>query len=109
MIAFAHVAHIDRHIVVTATIDGNGTVIETRATGQLMLAKSAMKNLRLWTFERRHSPWEQSIVYDHRVEGTATCDVSPSLVTFDLPDHMTIIANPVQTCDRVVTVPKRSD
>ena len=49
MIAFARVAHIDGHIVVTATIDGNGTVIETRATGQPMLAKSARKNFRLWT------------------------------------------------------------
>ena len=106
----AHLAHIDGHIVVTAAIDANGAVIETRATGQPMLAKSAMENLRHWTFEKpRRSPWEQSIVYDYRLEGVGGCDVSGSFVIFDFPGHVTIVARPVETCDPISTIPKPGD
>ena len=106
----AHVAHLEGHIVITATIDDNGRVVKTSATGQPLLANLAMKNLRSWMFEKpRHLPWEQTIVYDYRLEGTASCEVSPSLVTFDLPDRVTIVANPVQTCDPSVTMSKRRD
>lgn len=102
--------YLDGHIVVTAVIDANGAVIETRATGQPILAKIAMQNLRRWTFEKpRHSPWEQTIVYDYRLEGPASCHVSPSLVTFDLPDRVTIVTNRVHECDPSVTIPKRRD
>ena len=106
----AQIAHIDGHIVITATIDADGSVIETRTTGQPILARSATANLKRWTFEKpRHLPWEQTIIYDYKLEGTASCEVSPSLVTFDSPDRVTIVANPVQTCDPSVTISKRRD
>ncbi len=103
----ANFAHLEGEIQVKVTIDANGNVVDAHATGQPMLAAVATRNARLWTFARPiHSPFEQTLIYEYKAEGSGDCEIQPAKVSFDLPNRVTITAQPVYTCDPAVTIVK---
>jgi hypothetical protein len=101
----AHVAHIMGKVVVQATIDASGNVIDATASGQPMLAKFAIENIRRWTFERpKHAPMQQAVLYDYELEDSEECEISPTRVSFDLPGRVVIAARTVTICDPIAVV-----
>lgn len=90
--------------MLSVTIDVDGHVIEAKATNRgnwvPLLGKSAIDNVRRWTFARPPTAgYREKIVYDYEfdpslplADGTSS---SPAItkVTFDLPDRVTIVSN----------------
>ena len=104
----AQLAHIEGSIVVKATIDADGNVTDAKPEGQPMLGRYAATNLRLWRFEKpKRAPFRESITYDYRFEGPGQCEALPAKVTFDLPDRVEVVAEPVHTCDPTAAIGKR--
>jgi hypothetical protein len=104
----ANLAHIQGEILVKVTVNADGNVEDAHATGVPMLAAVAATNARLWTFEKpRHAPFEETLVYEYKMEGTGGCEIEPARVSFDFPNRVNIIAQPVHTCDPSVTIVKK--
>jgi hypothetical protein len=103
----AHMANIYGEVIVTATVDASGNVVDAHASGPPMLTDFGVKNIRSWTFEKpKHAPFEQRFTYQFKLEGEPECGVSASKVNMDLPDRATIIATPFRFCDYAPTARK---
>lgn len=100
----AKTAHVSGTVVMTLTIDADGKVSDVKVTNHderfaKLLGVGAVANVRLWTFSKPQSaPFKQSITYDFRLDDKlplAGVNDNPdvTLVTYDLPDRVTIRAN----------------
>lgn len=105
----ANIVHIQGEVLARVIIDATGNVTGVQLTGPPLLFKGVEANIRSWTFENpKHLPTNQSIIYEFRIEGSPDCAILPSSVSFDLPDHVNVVAHPVHTCDPVVAIQKKS-
>jgi TonB family protein len=100
----ARTAHVSGIVVLTLTIDADGKVSDVKVTNEderfvKLLERSAVDNIRLWTFTKPQSaPSKQNVTYDFKLDETlplAGVNNYPlvTLVTYDLPDRVTIRAN----------------
>jgi TonB family protein len=91
-------------VVLTLALDAEGKVESVEATTEdprllkvPVLQKSAVENIKHWTFAKPPSiPFTQVISYDYEFDASLPGDdgANPiSKVTFDLPDRVTILAN----------------
>ena len=103
--AFARVTNLTGQVSLVLTVDADGTVIGVKASTEVnvpkesaILEESAVANIRTWTFAKPlHAPYNQTIVYEYQLGNTK--QTSDARVTFDLPNHVTIVsaAAPVET------------
>jgi TonB family protein len=97
--AIAQTAHVSGIVTLTLTIDAEGNVKDARASSKVsslslsyLLERPALANVRHWTFAKPPSaPYEQTIVYDFRLDGSAR---NGTFVSFDLPDRVTVWSEP---------------
>jgi len=97
--AIAHTAHVSGIVTLRLTIDAEGNVKDARASSRInppgaarLLELSAITNVRHWTFVKPPSaPYEETIVYDYQIDDSGHHGIT---VSFDLPDHVTIWAEP---------------
>jgi TonB family protein len=100
----ARTAHVSGIVVLTLTIDADGKVSDVKATNEderfVKLERNAVDNIRLWTFAKPQSaPSKQNVTYDFQLDdklplaGGVNNYPLVTLVTYDLPDHVTIRAN----------------
>ncbi|MGA2509289.1 MAG: energy transducer TonB [Candidatus Acidiferrales bacterium] len=96
----ARTANITGTVVVLVTIDSDGKVTDAQVTGNhkwVLLERSAVDNIRLWTFAKPPSaPYTETIAYDYELDPSLPGDDGRSPITrvnFDLPDRVTILAN----------------
>jgi TonB family protein len=102
--AIARTAHVSGIVALTLTIDADGKVSDVKVTNEderfvKLLERSAVDNIRLWTFTKPQSaPSKQNVTYDFQLDDKlplAGVNNYPlvTLVTYDLPDRVTIRAN----------------
>lgn len=102
--AIARTAHISGVVVLTLTVDADGKVSDVKVTNEderfvKLLERGAVENIRLWTFAKPQSaPFKQDITYDFQLDDKlplAGVNDYPNvtLVSYDLPDRVTIRAN----------------
>jgi TonB family protein len=102
--AIARTAHVSGIVALTLTIDADGNVSDVKVTNEderfvKLLERSAVDNIRLWTFTKPQSaPFKQNVTYDFQLDDKlplAGVNNYPlvTLVTYDLPDRVTIRAN----------------
>jgi len=91
----AHAVHVTGTVTLALTIDAEGKVSDVKAkTLSPLLERSTLDNIREWTFEKPlAAPFMQTIVYDYRIDQSGKANGTK--VTFDLPDHVTITAEPL--------------
>jgi len=100
----ARLARISGQVALTLVLDGEGKVESVEATAENprlvktpLLQESAVENIKHWTFAKPQSiPFKQVIIYDYEFDNSLPGDngANPiTKVTFDLPDHVTILAN----------------
>jgi TonB family protein len=100
----ARTAHISGVVALMLTIDADGRVSDVKITNEderfvKLLARSAVDNIRHWTFTKPQSaPAKQNVTYDFQLDDklpVAGADNYPQVtfVTYDLPDRITIRAN----------------
>jgi TonB family protein len=100
----ARTAHVSGTVVLTLTINADGKVSDVKVTNEdepsvSLLKRSAVDNIRLWTFTKPQSaPFKQNVTYDFQLDDKlplAGLNNYPlvTLVTYDLPDRVTIRAN----------------
>jgi TonB family protein len=109
----ARTANLQGKVTVTATIDGDGKVIDATAdeytsAASKLLQKYALENIRRWTFGKPQTAlYSQVVVYEYRLDSSRpTSDCPSTEVSFDLPGHVTIIDGLVQP-DGYVTKPAK--
>ena len=102
--AIARTAHVSGTVVLTLTIDADGKVSNVEVTNEderfvKLLERSAVANIRLWTFAKPQSaPFKQNITYVFQLDDKlplAGVNDNPDVtfVTYDLPERVTIRAN----------------
>jgi TonB family protein len=102
--SIARSAHVSGLVVLTLTIDADGKVGDVKVTNEdqrfvKLLERSAVGNIRLWTFTKPQSaPSKQNVTYDFQLDDKlplAGVNHYPdvTLVTYDLPDRVTIRTN----------------
>jgi TonB family protein len=102
--AIAKWAHVSGAVVLMLTIDADGKVSDVKITNEeerfvKLLERGAVANIRLWTFAKPQSaPFKQNITYDFQLDDKlplAGVNDNPdvTLVTYDLPDRVTVRAN----------------
>ena len=99
----ARVARAQGKVTLNVTIDGEGKVSNVVATGdplhqaQSVFQKSAIDNIRHWTFEKPTSaPLMQVIVYEFKFDSslpTSRENYPITQVNLDLPDRVTVLVN----------------
>jgi TonB family protein len=100
----ARTAHVSGIVALTLTIDADGKVSDVTVTNEdepfvKLLEKSAVSNIRLWTFTKPQSaPAKQNVIYDFQFDDKLPLagpnnypDVT--IVTYDLPDRVTVRTN----------------
>jgi len=91
-------------VTVTVALDAEGNVERVEATTEdprllktLLLQKSAVENIKHWTFAKPPSvPFTRLLIYDYEFDDSVPGDdgANPiTKVTFDLPDRVTILGN----------------
>jgi Gram-negative bacterial TonB protein C-terminal len=104
----ARVAHVTGKITLTVTIDADGNVVHVDTTADdpreqaiPVLEKFAVENIQHWTFAKPPSaPYKQAVVYDYEFDPALPAAGGKhdmpvvTLVSFDLPDRVTITTNP---------------
>jgi TonB family protein len=98
--AIAHMAHVSGTVTLTLTIDADGNVRDVKANSTVnppgdskLLERDTITNVRRWTFATPPSaPYTQTIVYDYKIDDSGRRH--EVAVSFDLPDHVTIWAEP---------------
>ena len=96
----ARTAHVTGKVSVALTINADGKVADVKATttesnvpASHLLEAMTVTNIRRWTFAKpRIAPYKQTIVYDYEIDKSAPLD-SPTKVSFDLPERVTIVAS----------------
>jgi TonB family protein len=101
--AMARVAHVETKNSLKVTVDTDGKVENVEVIDRSahspdsVLLKSAIENMRLWTFERPQSaPATQVIVYEYKFDSSLPVNDHQNPITkvnIDLPDRVTILAN----------------
>jgi TonB family protein len=102
----ARFAHISAIVALTVTIDADGKVIDVQVTNEnerfvKLLEVNAVANIRLWSFAKPQSaPATLNVTYDFQIDDKlplegAKNNPSVTLVTYDLPDHVTLRTNGV--------------
>lgn len=89
-------AHVSGKVILKITIDADGKVsdAEVTNTGVNLLRQGAIDNVRQWTFEKPPvAPYTETLTFDYELVPQLGM---PSKATFDLPDHVTIVAGPEQ-------------
>ncbi len=100
----ARTAHVSGVVLLTLTIDDEGKVSDVKVANEddrfvKLLERGAITNIRLWTFAKPQSaPRKQNITYDFQLDDKlplAGVNDHPdvTLVTYDLPDRVTVRAN----------------
>ncbi len=103
----ARAAHVTGKITLRIAIGADGSVKNVEATPDNpierthpLLQKYAIENMQHWTFAKPSAaPYIQTIVYDYEFddslppEGGASSLPAITKVTFDLPDHVSILTN----------------
>jgi hypothetical protein len=98
--AIAQTAHVSGIVTLTLTIDAEGNVEDAKAISNVsppryarLLELPAITNVRHWTFVKPPSaPYEETIVYEYQFDDSEHRGITDS---FDLPDHVTIFAQPM--------------
>jgi TonB family protein len=101
----ARVANLTGKVSLRLTIDAEGNVIDAQGRMESniphtpeevkILEKIAVSNIRKWTFAKPPSaPYTETIVYDYEIDKTRRA--RGTQVTFDLPNNVTIVAEPPQ-------------
>jgi hypothetical protein len=95
----AATAHVYGKFVLSVTIDADGNVQDAEATNDgkwvALLKLSTISNIRHWTFTNPpFAPFKQTIVYDYKIDDSFPLD-GPTIVSFDLPDRVTIVTSGV--------------
>jgi TonB family protein len=104
----AMAAEIDGRVEVDLALNGEGGVASSKGiSGQPILLEGAVKNAATWKFSapdgRLLADEHVVVTYEFRVAGDPKCYADPVRVVFNSYDHVTISANPVQTCDPRIT------
>ncbi|MHB8527240.1 MAG: energy transducer TonB [Candidatus Acidiferrales bacterium] len=100
----ARTAHLFGKVTLTVTVNAEGNVTDVEAASNdpashvfPLLQKSAMENLRHWTFAKPPTaPYSDTIVYDYEIDASLPPDDGQhpiTKVTFDLPSRVTILTN----------------
>lgn len=98
--SIAQSANVTGKVSVALTIDADGKVADVEATTtesnvpkSHLLESMTVTNIRRWTFAKpATAPYKQTIVYDYEIDKSAPLD-SPTKVSFDLPERVTIVAS----------------
>lgn len=101
----AYTARVSGLVVLTLTIDATGRVVKAEATdGPPLLVAAAVRNILTWTFDRpAAAPFAETFVYDFRIGQAPSqeeCAVPSSLVSYELPNRVTIERRPILIVDR---------
>jgi len=94
----ARAANITGSVSLSVTIDADGHVMKVEAmTGPKLLQTAAAENLQHWAFAKPPTaPYEETITYDYEFDDSLPGNDGTTAITnvnFDLPDHVTILAN----------------
>ena len=98
--SIAQIANVTGKVSVALTIDADGKVAAVEAAttepnvpASHLLEAMTVTNIRRWTFAKPPvAPYKQTIVYDYEIEKSVPLD-GPTKVSFDLPEHVTIVAS----------------
>ena len=98
--SIAQTANVTGKVSVALTIDADGNVADVKATttesnvpASHLLEAMTVTNIRRWTFAKPPvAPYKQTIVYDYEIDKSVPSD-GPTKVSFDLPEHVTIVAS----------------
>jgi TonB family protein len=87
-------AHVTGTVTLTLTIDMDGKVKDVRAnTDAPLLKRNTVDNIRKWIFSKPPSaPYTHKIVYTYQIDESRR--IRGTNVSFDLPDHVTILTEP---------------
>jgi TonB family protein len=100
----ARTAHVSGIVALTLTIDAGGKVSDVTVTNEderfvKLLEKSAVSNIRLWTFTKPQSaPAKQNVIYEFQLDDKLPIAGAKNyphvtIVTYDLPDRVTVRTN----------------
>ncbi|MGA8766290.1 MAG: hypothetical protein WB559_04675 [Candidatus Acidiferrales bacterium] len=76
------------------TIDADGKVVEAEVvSGSALLRKASTDNIQKWSFSKPpHAPFTQTMIYEYKLDGIAKDNAAHTKVSFDLPNHVDIVA-----------------
>ena len=88
----ARAAHVSGEVVVRVTMDANGRVTRAEAlSGPDVLRPTSLDNIRRWTFAAPpHADFTQTLTYVYKFDEEMASE-SATIVTFDLPDRVTLV------------------
>lgn len=90
-------ARLQGAVTVTIHIAADGHVTAAKAeVGHRMLQQAAIENAKTWVFEAEAADTDQEITYSFVLSGDEKYYRPEPTVTFDLPSHVEIRANPPQ-------------
>ncbi|HJX83381.1 MAG TPA: energy transducer TonB [Candidatus Angelobacter sp.] len=91
----ARLAHAQGKVIAHVVLDPEGSVVSVSAKGHPMLADAVEKWIKGWTFEVS-SKTTTDIVVEFKLLGEPPQwpATAPTLVTFDLPDRVTVVSQP---------------
>ncbi|MGA8011755.1 MAG: energy transducer TonB, partial [Candidatus Acidiferrales bacterium] len=81
-------------VAINVTIDADGKVVRTEVvSGNPLLWKASTDNIQKWTFSKPpHGPLTQTMFYVYKLDGISKDNAALAKVSFDLPDHVNIVA-----------------
>lgn len=89
----ARFARLQGDVAVQVTVGSDGRITSAKATGDSSLLRDeAEKNARTWIFESGESR-ALEIHYIFHLEEPEVQNNPPARVTFDLPEHVTVVSN----------------